>query len=130
MLPVLRLAASGEQRVAEVADRVAEEFGLSAEERETLLPSGRQRVLNNRIHWAKFYMSKAGLISSPARGRFVATEEGRRLLSRNPPQINVALLMKQPSFREFYKTEREPASDSAEVAFEEKGPKSNAATPR
>jgi hypothetical protein len=31
--------------------------------------------------------------------------------------------------REFYKTEREPASDSAEVAFEEKGPKPNAVTP-
>ena len=52
MLPVLRLAAKGEQRVADVADRVAVEFGLSAEERGTLLPSGRQRVLNNRIHWA------------------------------------------------------------------------------
>jgi restriction system protein len=128
MLPVLRLAAKGEQRVADVADRVADEFGLSLEERETLLPSGRQRVLNNRIHWAKFYMSKAGLISSPARGRFIATEEGRKLLATNPDQINVALLMTQPSFREFYKTEREPA-DSAEVAFEEKVPKSNAVTP-
>ena len=50
-------------------------------------------MLNNRIHWAKFYMSKAGLISSPARGRFVATEEGRKLLATNPDQINVALLM-------------------------------------
>jgi restriction system protein len=66
-------------------------------------------------------MSKAGLISSPKRGRFVATDEGRKLLATNPDQINVALLMKQPSFREFYKTEREPA-DSAEVAFEEKVP--------
>ena len=121
MLPVLRLAAKGEQRVADVADHVADEFGLSNEERETLLPSGRQRVLNNRIHWAKFYMSKAGLISSPARGRFVATEEGRKLLATNPDQINVALLMKWPSFQEFYKTEREPASDSADVVLEEKG---------
>src|ERR1700722_4598115 len=128
MLPVLRLAAKGEQRVADVADRVADEVGLSDEERGTMLPSGRQRLLNNRIHWAKFYMSKAGLISSPARGRFVATDEGRKLLATNPDQINVALLMKQPSFREFYKTEREPASDSAEIAFEEKGPKPNAVT--
>ena len=103
--PVLELAAEREQR-GRVADRVADEFGLSAEERETRLPSGRQRVLNNRIHWAKFYMSKAGLISSPARGRFVATEEARKLLATNPDQINVALLMKWPSFREFYKTER------------------------
>jgi restriction system protein len=130
MLPVLRLVAKGEQRVADIADRVADEFGLSAEERETLLPSGRQRVLNNRIHWAKFYMSKAGLISSPARGRFVATEEARKLLATNPDQINVALLMKWPTFREFYETEREPTSDSAEAAFEEKGHlKSNAVTP-
>jgi restriction system protein len=74
-------------------------------------------------------MSKAGLISLPARGRFVATEEARKLLATNPDQINVALLMKWPSFREFYKTEREPASDSAEVALEEKAPKPNAVTP-
>jgi restriction system protein len=129
MLPVLRLAAKGEQRVADVADRVADEFGLTAGERETLLPSGRQRVLNNRIHWAKFYMSKAGLISSPARGRFVATEEGRKLLATNPDQINVAQLMQRPLFREFYKTEREPTSDSAEVGLEGKVSRPTAVTP-
>jgi restriction system protein len=129
MLPVLRLAAKGEQRVADVADLVADEFGLRPQERETLLQSGRQRVLNNRIHWAKFYMSKAGLISSPARGRFVATEEGRKLLADNPGQINVALLMKWPAFREFYKAEREPAADVADVVLDSKATKSNTVTP-
>ena len=129
MLPVLRLAAKGEQRVADVADLVADEFGLSPEERETLLPSGRQRVLNNRIHWAKFYMSKAGLISSPARGRFIATEEGRKLLADNPGQINVALLMKWPLFRVFYKAEREPAGDVADVVLDNKATKSSTITP-
>jgi hypothetical protein len=129
MLPVLRLAASGEQRVAEVADRIADEFGLTVQERETLLPSGRQRVLNNGIHWAKFYMSKAGLISSPARGRFVATEEGRKLLATNPDHINVALLMKWPSFREFYKTERDPLT-ARRLAFEEKSPSPTPSLPR
>ena len=38
MLPVLRLAAKGEQRVADVADRVANEFGLGEEERENPTP--------------------------------------------------------------------------------------------
>ena len=76
MLPVLQLAAKGEQRVGVAAERIADELGLSNEERATMLPSGRQRLLNNRIHWAKFYMSKAGLISSPGRGRFVATDQG------------------------------------------------------
>ena len=129
MLPVLRLAARGEQRVGAAADRVADELGLSSEERETMLPSGRQRLLNNRIHWAKFYMSKAGLISSPGRGRFVATEQGRQLLATNPNQINVAVLMKYQPFREFYRSEREQTQDAADVAPNEKPMKSGDITP-
>lgn len=129
MLPVLKLAASGEQRVADVVDPIADQFGLSKEDREALLPSGRQRVLHNRIHWAKFYMSKAGLISSPARGRFVATAEGRNLLASQPDQINVAMLMKQPAFREFYKSEKEAPSNGSEVVFDSRPTNSGAATP-
>ena len=89
MLPVLRLAATAEQRVSDVAERIADEFGLSPAEREEMLPSGRQRLLHNRIHWAKFYMSKAGLVTSPKRGQFIATDAGRALLASNPPQIGV-----------------------------------------
>ncbi len=103
MLPVLRLAAVGETRVADVAERIADDLGMTVEERDLLLPSGRQRVLHNRIHWAKFYMSKAGLITSPARGRFVATDRGKVLLATAPERIDVALLMQEPKFREFYK---------------------------
>ncbi|MER8438339.1 restriction endonuclease [Mesorhizobium sp. M1312] len=112
MLPVLRLAAEGEKRVADVADRIADEFGLSQEARQELLPSGRQRLLHNRIHWAKFYMSKAGLIASPARGRFIATDAGRTLLATNPSRVDVNLLMKQPSFQEFYKASSRATDDA------------------
>ncbi len=102
MLSVLRLAAEGEKRVADVEDRIADEFGLAPAERAQLLPSGRQRVLANRIHWAKFYMSKAGLIASPRHGRFTATEAGRALLATNPQHINVETLKQYPSFLAFY----------------------------
>lgn len=105
MLPVLRLAGEGETRVADVAERIANDLNLTQAERDELLPSGRQRLLHNRIHWAKFYMSKAGLIASPARGRFVATEKGRALLATGPTRIDVALLMREPEFREFYRSE-------------------------
>lgn len=103
MLPLLRLAAGGEIRVLDATDRLAEEFGLTEAEREQLLPSGRQRVLHNRIHWAKFYMGKAGLIVSPRRGVFTATEEGRKLLAQKPERIDVKRLMSNPAFAEFYK---------------------------
>ena len=59
MLPVLTVAAEGETRVPVAADRVADQLGLSEEEREEMLPSGKQRVLRNRIHWAKFDMGKS-----------------------------------------------------------------------
>lgn len=111
MLPVLLLAAVGETRVADVAERIADELGLSQAEREELLPSGRQRVLHNRIHWAKFYMGKAGLIAAPARGRFVATERGKALLATAPARIDVALLMQEPGFRDFYETGRGTAGE-------------------
>jgi restriction system protein len=120
MLPVLRLAAKGETRVPEAADKIAEEFGLSAAEREQLLPSGRQRVLHNRIHWAKFYMNRAGLIDTPSRGRFVASEAGRALLNTDPKGIDVKLLLAIPEFHAFYKNQAtdQDAEPSAETALD------------
>lgn len=112
MLPVLRLAAERETRVADVSERIADDLGLTQAERDELLPSGRQRLLHNRIHWAKFYMSKAGLIASPARGRFVATDRGKVLLATSPERIDVALLMQEPEFREFYRNEGVAAEEN------------------
>lgn len=102
MLPVLRLAARGETRVPEAANTIADELSLGQAERDEMLPSGRQRLLHNRIHWAKFYMTKAGLIDAPARGRFVASEAGKALLAANPATINVETLKRYPAFIAFY----------------------------
>ncbi|WP_333717222.1 restriction endonuclease [Agrobacterium tumefaciens] len=112
MLPVLRLAAAGETRVADVAERIADDLRISQAELDELLPSGRQRLLHNRTHWAKFYMNKAGLIASPARGRFVATDKGKALLANSPQRIDVALLMQEPEFREFYRSEGAAAEEN------------------
>ena len=73
------------------------------EERDRLLPSGRQKLLHNRLHWAKFYLSKAGLIAPSAGRRFIATDLGRELIRRNPDRIDNDLLLKYPSFAEFYR---------------------------
>ena len=82
MLPLLKRSVSGPTRVLEAEKQMGEEFALTQEERAQLLPSGKQRVLHNRAHWAKFYLMKAGLVSFPSRGTFVATEAGRALLAR------------------------------------------------
>lgn len=84
MLPVLEIAARGETSVPIAETELAAGFRLSDAERAQLLPSGKQRVLHNRIHWAKFYLSKAGYLESPRRGRFVITSAGKALLARPP----------------------------------------------
>ncbi|WP_394730739.1 restriction endonuclease [Altererythrobacter sp. GH1-8] len=113
MLPVLKVAAQGETRVPIVAEAVADQFDLSEEEREELLPSGKQALLHNRVHWAKFYMTKAGLIDSPSRGVFTASQAGKDLLATNPQRIDVETLKTYPSFVEFY-SKSNSSEDQAE----------------
>jgi restriction system protein len=102
MLPVLKLAAEGATRVPIAAEVIAAQLGLSDAEKDEMLPSGRQRLLHNRIHWAKFYMSKAGLLDSPARGVFAASAAGKELLATRPTLITVELLKSYPPFASFY----------------------------
>lgn len=116
MLPVLKQAAAGETRVGDAADNIAEELGLSEDERTQMLPSGKQRILHNRIHWAKFYMSKAGLIESPKRGLFKATPAGLQLLAKRPTYLNVEALKAFPSFQAFYAREPHVADEEAIAA--------------
>ncbi len=102
MLPLLGIAAEGETRVPTAAQTIADRLGLSDAEREEMLPSGKQRLLHNRVHWAKFYMSKAGLIHSPRRGVFEATAAGRDLLASKPARVDVETLKRYPAFVSFY----------------------------
>jgi restriction system protein len=102
MLPVLKVAASGETRVPAAAQIIADQLGLTETEREEMLPSGKQRLLHNRVHWAKFYMTKAGLIDSPKRGVFIASKIGMDLLAKNPERIDVETLKRIPAFFDYY----------------------------
>jgi len=125
MLPVLTIAAEGETRVPLAAEKIANRLGLTEDEREEMLPSGKQRLLHNRVHWAKFYMSKAGLIDSPKRGVFVISPAGRQLLTSNPGRIDVETLKRIPAFAEFYST----STTSTETATPLAGSSTSDATP-
>jgi hypothetical protein len=92
MLPLLKLTADGEEHsLAEVVERLADEFQLSAEDRAQLLRSGQTR-LYNRVAWTTTYLRKAGLLLGIAPGRFQLTERGREVLAGKPTTIDVAFL--------------------------------------
>lgn len=82
-----------------------------------MLPSGKQRLLHNRVHWAKFYMTKAGLINSPKRGVFVASTAGRDLLATNPERIDVERLKRIPAFIEYYSQYTNDATGADQAEF-------------
>ena len=103
MLPILQIAAKGEASVPLAEAEIAAMFSLSEEERERILPSGKQRVLHNRLHWAKFYLTKAGYLESPRRGRFFASAAGVALLAHPPTKLDNQFLLSVPAFREFYR---------------------------
>lgn len=102
LLPVLKLAADGEEhKFSQAVEELTEEFNLSTEERNELLPSGSQAVFNNRVGWARTYLKQAGLLASPKRGFFTITQLGTELLAANPAKIDISVLERYPEFIEF-----------------------------
>jgi restriction system protein len=104
MLPLLKFVSDGkEYSLREIIERLAEEFNLSEEERNEFLPSGQQRVFDNRVNWAKTYLSKAGLLESPKRGYIKISKVGKQFLADNPnlDKLTNKDLMQFESFREF-----------------------------
>lgn len=101
MLPLLKYAADGEVHVFKQAvEAIAEEFNLSDEERKELLPSG-QRIIANRVGWARTYLKKAGLLDDPMRGHLQITESGKKLLKEKPAEITIKFLLRYDSFKKF-----------------------------
>ena len=88
MLPILTfLKDKKEHSNEESLEYIKRFFSVTDEEAETLLPSGKQTRLANRVAWARVYLKKAGLLDSPQRAKLKITEEGLRVLSSNPKEI-------------------------------------------
>lgn len=120
MLPVLAEAAKGEARIGDVVERLADQFDLSAEDRSRLLPSGRQTTFANRVHWAKSYLGKAGLVELTRRAHFQITPRGHEVLARPPERIDIKFLTRFPEFQSF-RFAQDGADEAAEVVAQANG---------
>ena len=107
MRPVLECAKDHEVKIGDIVDPLANRFELSEEEREELLPSGKQTRFANRVHWAKSYLKQGGLVKPTKRGHFVITDRGRAALADTGAEINKAYLEQFEEFKEFQARTRE-----------------------
>lgn len=128
MRPALRLLhEQGTMRSREVKDKLADHFGLSDEERAQLLPSGGQRLFDNRVAWALTHLVQAGAMRRPQRGLVEITQGGIQLLQSNPERVGVADLRGFEEYLEFRQRTRAPSpltspSSAAPVVESEETP--------
>ena len=103
MRPLLEILTDGQEHVVrETRGQLADRFGLTDADRQELIPSGGQRLLDNRVGWAKTYLLKAGLLESPRRGVVRITPRGRAALATSEP-IDNRFLRQFPEFVEFFR---------------------------
>lgn len=108
MLPLLKVVADKkEYKLQEMIEILSSTFKLTDSDKEEMLPSGQQRIFDNRVAWARTYLKKAGLVDSPRRAFVTITERGLKVLSENPDFINVRFLKQFPEFIEFQTTKKE-----------------------
>lgn len=109
MLPLLKIASDKQEHLFKDAiDVISKQFNLTDDERQQVLPSGSAFVINNRIGWARTYLTKAGLLSKPKRGYFQITDRGLDLLNKNPTEIKTKMLSQYDEFNKFQNKKSDP----------------------
>src|SRR5688572_1178569 len=122
MLPLLKIASDGrDHTVAEAMDLLAQQFQISREDRDELLPSGTQTRLYNRVTWALTYLSKSLLLEKTGRGRFRIAPRGKEVLVAPPPRIDNAYLDRFPEYRSFKTKRAELAGDTRRATLADRG---------
>jgi len=103
MLPLLKYCADNpnEHRIDELINVIIKHFRLTDEERNQLLPSGKQEIIDNRVGWARSHLKIAGLLEDPRRGYVKITRLGTETIAKNPQDINVKFLNQFEKYREY-----------------------------
>jgi restriction system protein len=88
--PLLRYLAARTEGVParEAQEAAASALRISESDRQVLLPSGSQVVYKNRANWAHDRLKRAGLSSSPRRGIWQLTPQGRDFALKHPNMLS------------------------------------------
>lgn len=116
MRPLIEAHADGKEHVnRDLVCQLADRFGLTEEERREMLPSGRAKVFDNRVGWAKYHVIQAGLLESPRRAVSTITACGRQVLADHPERVDLRILNEFDEYREFRKRRKEATGENEET---------------
>lgn len=87
--PVLKFLSDDRiQNLKAAVSYVSDFFNLSEEDCQEKTKSGRTTKVYDRVQWATTYLRNAGLISSPARGRYLITPKGHEVLASGTTELS------------------------------------------
>lgn len=98
--PLLALAVTQDLTRKDATGIIADQFGLSAAERESRIPSGHASYVRNRVGWAMTFLTKGNLIEKVASRTYRITDRGRAFLLQHPERISARDLKVLPGWRE------------------------------
>ena len=76
LLDALRSSAPKPMRPAEASAWIRRVVDVPDEDHQRSIVGGTQTIFQNDVHWARFYLARAGLLASPKRGLWGLTPEG------------------------------------------------------
>lgn len=122
LLPVLRLGIKGSFSLHEATGKISSEFGLSDDDIQEKLPSGRQTRVVNRISWAITHLVKADMLRRVTRGVVALTPKGQQTLAENPKRIDINFLgARSDNYRLFRNVSSMSDTDEASYVQHEPG---------
>lgn len=99
---------------AGIIDGVCDHVGLTEEQRQEMLDSGKSTVARSRISWALAYLKQAAAINNPSRGHYEITQRGQELLDSPERPIDTRMLGRFEEFQDFRERSGTKATQTAE----------------
>jgi len=117
-LEIAEAANGNEVKLRDVINQLADKFELTEQEREETLPSGKQSILDNRVGWARTYLTKAKLLEATRRAHFIITPRGKKALVETTSNIDQNYLKQFDEFVAFKEKSNEVEASSIENSLD------------
>lgn len=102
MVNTLKVMVDGKTRShSDFIELVAQDYGITEQDRLEMLPSLTEARYHNRIGWAIFEELRAGLFERPSRGMYKITQRGLDVLKSRPDKIDCNYLMRFREYQEY-----------------------------
>lgn len=112
-LPLLQLVKDGrEYFIQDIVAELAKQFSLSDDELSVMLPSGNNKLFQNRVAWTKSHLVFAGFLVGTKRGYFKITNDGLVYLSKNPTILDIKYLRSTPRYSSLLKKWKKQREES------------------